>query len=176
MRRVLLLFCLVVSLPAQHGPVNLDFKEIAIDGKPPGWSWTGDPSYSVTIFEDCRTPNSRCVMFHSQSDRVPRGRGMFLQTFDASAFRGKQVRYSAWLRVEAPMVRTQLFLRVDRPSGTGFSSYSANKKTESSDWTMNQIVGKIDPDAVRITIGMMLSGMGGAAITDTEFETVKGPA
>jgi len=173
MRRVVLLFCLAVSLPAQSGPVNLDFREIAIEGKPPRWSWTGDPSYSLAILEDCRTPDSRCVMFHSQSDRVPRGRGMFLQSFDASAFRGMQVRYRAWLRVEAAASHAQLFLRVDRPSGTGFSGYSPSERTESSDWTMNEVVGKIDPDAVRITIGMILTGMGAAVIADPEFETVE---
>jgi hypothetical protein len=157
MSRVVLLFCLAISLLAQRGPVNLDFREITTEGKPPGWSWAGDPSYSVTIVEDCRAPSSRCVMFHSQSDRVPGGRGMFLQTFDATSFRGKQVRYRAWLRVEAPMIRPQLFLRVDRPSGTGFSDYSPSEITKSSDWTINEVVGKIDPDAVRITIGMILN-------------------
>lgn len=173
MRLLVLMFCLVVSLPAQRGPVNLDFKEIAIDGIPPGWSWTGDPSYSVTILEDCRTPASRCVVFHSQSDRVPSGRGMFLQSFDASAFRGEQFRYRAWLRVEAPTY-IKLFLRVDRPSGSGFNGYSTTEKTESIGWTPHEVTGKIDADAVRITIGMMLSGMGGAAIADPEFET-QGP-
>jgi hypothetical protein len=173
MCRIVLLFCLAVLLPAQNGPVNLDFQEIAIEGKPPGWSWTGDPSYSLAVRDDCRTPGSHCVVFHSQSDRVPRGRGMFLQSFDASAFRGKQVRYRAWLRVEAPMVRPQLFLRVDRPSGAGFSGYSPNDATESADWMINEIVGRIDADAVRITIGMMVNGIGGVGIADPEFVTVE---
>lgn len=172
--RFALLFCLfAVSLSAQRDPTNLDFTETTVDGIPPGWSWTGDPSYSVAIVDDCRTPDSRCVMLHSQSDRVPSGRGMFLQTFDASAFRGKQVRFRAWLRVEAARL-PQLFLRVDRPSGTGFSGYSPRANTEPGDWTVTEIVGKVDPDARRITIGMMVGGIGGVAIADVEFETVEG--
>ena len=176
MRRVVLLFFLAVSLPAQRGPVNLDFKQIAVDGIPPGWSWTADPSYSLGIVEDCRKPDSHCVMFHSQDDRVPSGRVMFLQTFEASAFRGKPVRFRAWLRVQAARApQAQLFLRVDRPSGTGFSAYSPSEKTASTDWTASEVAGKIDADAVRITIGLMLNGMGAAAIADPEFVTVEGP-
>ncbi len=176
MRRILLLFSLAISLSAQRGPVNLDFQQIATAGTPPGWSWSGDPSYSVTIVEDCRTPHSRCVMLHSPDERVPSGRGMLLQTFDAAAFRGKQVRYRAWLRQEAPIIRTELFLRVDRPSGAGFRGHAPGKKSESNGWTTHEIVGKIDPDAVRITIGMTISGMGAAAIADVEFETITGKA
>jgi hypothetical protein len=167
-----LFFLVAISLPAQRGPVNVDLKAISIDGKPPGWSWTADPSYSLSILDDCRTTDSRCVMFHSQSDRVPSGSVMFLQAFDAAAFRGKQVRFRAWLRVEAAASHAQLFLRVDRPSGTGFSGYAPSRKTESSGWTVNEVVGRFDPDAV-ITIGVMLRGMGGAAIADPEFETVE---
>jgi hypothetical protein len=181
MRRVPLLFCpvvlcLVALLPAQRAPVNLDFQQIAIEGKPPGWSWTADPSYAATILEDCRTPNTRCVLFHSRNDYVPSGSGMFLQSFDASAFRGKQVRFRAWLRAEnLALSGAQLFLRVDRPSGSGFSGYSPRQKTDSIDWTMHEVVGKIDPDADRITIGMMLSGMGAAAIADARLDTLEGP-
>jgi hypothetical protein len=101
---------------------------------------------------------------------------MFLQSFDASAFRGKQVRFRAWLRAEnLALSGAQLFLRADRPSGSGFSGYSPRQKTGSSDWTMHEVVGKIDPDADRITIGMMLSGMGAAAIADARLDTLEGP-
>jgi hypothetical protein len=174
MRRFMLLFFLAVALPAQRGPVNLDFQQIAIEGKPPGWSWSGDPSYSVTVRDDCRTPHSRCVLFHSPSDRVPGGRGMFLQTFDATAYRGKQVRYRAWLRAEAAISRAQLFVRVDRPSGTGFSGHSPTETTQSGDWVIREVVGEIDADATRITIGMMLNGMGAVAIEGLAFETIGG--
>jgi len=83
----------------------------------------------------------------------PRERwGNFLQSFDATALRGKQVRYRAWLRLEAPTLSgAQLLVRVDRPSGVGFHHYSLGEKIDSPDWTMREIVGKIDPDAVRIS-------------------------
>jgi hypothetical protein len=170
-RLVPALFSLALSLPAQTGPVNLDFHEIAIEGKPPGWSWTANASYSATILDDCRTPNTRCVLFHSQTGRVPSGGGMFLQSFDATAFRGKQVRYRAWLRLEA-LCCAQLFLRVDRPSGAGFRGYSPNSKAASSGWTLHEVEAKIDSDAKRITIGMILNGLGAAAIAGQQFETV----
>ena len=102
MRRVGLLFCLLVPLPAQQGPVNLDFKDTGPQGKPTGWAWVNQPGYSIATLEDCRGPNSRYAMVCSQDGSVPRGLGNFLPSFDATALRGKQVRYRAWLRLEAP--------------------------------------------------------------------------
>jgi hypothetical protein len=64
-------------------------------------------------------------------------------------------------------------MRVDRPSGVGFNEYSLREKADSTDWMMREIVGKIDPDAVRITIGMRVSGMGAASLADPEFEIVE---
>jgi hypothetical protein len=102
MRRVVLLFCLAVPLLAQHGPVNLSFKEMRLEGTPTGWVWNGNPSYSVTSMDECRGPDSHCAMFRSPTENVPHGGGYFMQTFNATEFRGKQVRYRAWLRLEAP--------------------------------------------------------------------------
>jgi hypothetical protein len=78
-----------------------------------------------------------------------------MQTFDATALRGKQVRYRAWLRIKDPLEsRVQLFVRVDRPNREiGFHDYSHDRPVRSRDWTMREIVGRIDTDAVRITIG-----------------------
>lgn len=174
MRRVVLLFCLMAQLLAQQGPVNLNFNETGPEGKPTGWVWITEPGYSIATLDDCRRPNSRCAMVGYQSKSDPRDFGYVMQSFDATALRGKKVRYRAWLRVDTPsMSRAQLFVRVDRPSGVGFHDYSHDEPIRSRDWAMREIVGKIDPDAVRITIGMMLGGRGSAYIADTEFETVE---
>jgi hypothetical protein len=44
-----------------------------------------------------------------------------LQSFDATALRGKLVRYRASLRLQTTLSTAQIFIRVDRPSGVGFS-------------------------------------------------------
>jgi hypothetical protein len=112
-------------------------------------------------------------MVRRQGNMITGERVTIMQSFDATALRGKQIRYRAALRLEAPRSPVQLFLRVDRPSGVGFHAYPLDQPIESLDWTVREIVGRIDADAVRITIGMMYAGVGSAYFADAEFETVE---
>lgn len=115
------------------------------------------------------------LRYEGRSD--PKDFGGVSQTFDATALRGKLVRYKAWLRIKDPSEgRAQLFVRVDRSSGgIGFHDYSHDRPVRSRDWTMCEIAGRIDTDAVNITIGLMLGGRGAAYIADLEFESLKNP-
>jgi hypothetical protein len=64
-------------------------------------------------------------------------------------------------------------VRVDRPSGGGLNRYTLNQPIRSRDCTMREIVGEIDADAVRITIGLMFVGRGSAYFADPECEIVE---
>ena len=175
MRQVNLLFCLAATLLAQQGPINLDFQVNGAGGTPK--SWSTDTGYSMATSDDCRRPKSRCAVLRYEGRSDPRDFGGVMQTFDATALRGKQVRYRAWLRIKDPLEsRAQLFVRVDRPNREiGFHDYSHDRPVRSRDWTMREIVGRIDTDAVRITIGLMLGGRGAAYIADPEFESLDNP-
>jgi hypothetical protein len=174
MRCIALLFCLAAPLLAQQRPINLNFEETRFDGKPLSWVWITEPGYSFAASSDCRRPQSRCVTVRYQGESEPRDFGYVMQTFDGTHFRGKQIRLRAWLRVNDPeLSRAQLFVRVDSPTGVGFHDYSHAQPIRSRDWTMREIAGKVDSDAVRIAIGMMLGGRGSAYLADLEFETVE---
>ena len=177
MRQANLVFCVATALLAQQGPINLSFQESGAGGKPKGWSSISEPGYSTVTSDDCRRPKSRCVVLHYEGRSDPRDFGWVMQTFDATALRGKQVRYRAWLRINDPSeARAQLFVRVDRPnSEIGFHDYSHDRPVRSRDWTMREIGGRIDADAVRITIGLMLGGRGAAYIAEPEFESLENP-
>ena len=173
MRCVALLFCLTVPLFAQQGPVNLNFKDSGTGGMPTGWAWAPSPSYYIAMVDDCRVLDSRCAMVRYQDEQRRGDRAYITQSFDATALRGQQVRYRASLRLDEPTLsRAQLFVRVDRPSGVGFHGYSLDQRIRTRDWTMREIVGKIDADAVRITIGLTFAGTGSVYFADPEFETV----
>jgi hypothetical protein len=175
MRQVNLLFCLVAALLAQQGPTNLDFQENGAGGTPK--SWSTDRGYSTATSDDCRRRKSRCAVLRYEGQNDPRDYGGLSQTFDATALRGRQVRYRAWLRIKDPLEgRAQLFVRVDRANREiGFHDYSHDRPVRSRDWTMREIVGRIDPDAVSITIGLMLGGRGAAYIADPRFESLEIP-
>jgi hypothetical protein len=172
MRSVALLFCLTIPLLAQQGPVNLNFQESGPGGEPTGWVWVTDSSHSIATVEDCRLPDSRCLMIRRQGNRLSGEAVTIMQSFDATALRGRQIRYRAFLRLEGALSHAHLFLRVDRPSGVGFSAYPLDRPIESSDWTAREIVGTIDADAVRVTIGLRYAGVGSAYFADPEIEPV----
>ncbi len=184
MCRFVFLFCLTLPLAAQQGPVNLSFEDSGPEGKPTGWAWVQTSSYSAAMVENCRTPDSRCAEVRRQGghpgghpgDITAAGRGFIMQSFDATALRGKQVRYRAWLRLDTPTLGgAQLFMRVERPAGAvGFNSYSQRPKDRSRDWTLSEIAGTIDADATRVTIGLFFAGLGSASIADAEFDIVDG--
>jgi hypothetical protein len=175
MRQVNLLFCLAATLLAQQGPINLNFQENGAGGTPK--NWFTDTGYSTATSDDCRRPKSRCAVLRYEGRSDPKDFGGVSQTFDATALRGKLVRYKAWLRIKDPLEgRAQLSVRVDRPNGEiGFHDYSHDRPVRSRDWTMREIVGRIDPDAVSITIGLMLGGHGAAYIADQEFASIESP-
>jgi hypothetical protein len=165
---------LAFSVNAQ-GPVNLNFKGSAPGEELEGWHWIREPDYTISAKDDCPIPHSRCAMVRYGSGPNPRDFGYIMQTFPATTLRGKQVRCRAWLRVDnASVSRAQLFVRVDRPDGVvGFANYSHDDPVRSSGWTVREIVGTIDADAVNVTIGLMLGGRGSAYIADVEFETIR---
>lgn len=174
MRPIALLFCLAVPLLAQQGPLNLNFQDAGPGGEPTAWVSNPAPGYTVTTVDNCRTPGTRCLMARRQQESGSADRAYILQSFDAEALRGQQIRFRASVRLEArPFALAQLFVRVDRPSGAGFTSYTPVNAAASGDWTPLEIEGTIDPDAKRITIGMTFTGLGSVYLADAEFETTE---
>jgi hypothetical protein len=174
MRQINLLFGIAATLLAQ---INLNFQENGAGEMPKGWYSITEPGYSTATSDDCRRPKSRCVVLRYEGRSEPGDFGWVQQTFHAYALRGKQVRYRAWLRLKDPSQgRAQLAMRVDRLNGEiGFHDYSHDRPVRSRDWTAREIVGRIDADAVNITIGLMLGGRGAAYIADLEFESLENP-
>lgn len=177
MREFTLLVFLAAAAVAQQRPINLNFQENDAGGKPKSWVGDRRPGYSMATSEDCRTPKSRCVVLRYDGASDPTDVGGVHQSFDAAELRGKQIRYRAWVHVDDPAkARAQIFVRVDRQNGTvGFHDYSHDRPVRSRDWTMLEVAGKIDADAVGITIGVLLGGRGAAYFADQEFERVDNP-
>ena len=176
MRHFYMLVCFAAAAVAQR-PINLNFQENGTDGKPIGWHSDKRPGYSMETSESCRTPRLRCVVLRYSGAADPTDRGGLSQSFDATELRGKQIRYRAWVHVDDPAkARAQIFVRVDRQNGTvGFHDYSHDRPVRSRDWTMMEVAGKIDADAIRITIGVLLGGRGAAYLAEPEFESLDRP-
>jgi C-terminal processing protease CtpA/Prc len=81
---------------------------------------------------------------------------------DATSHRGKTVRLSAWVKVQARGMngQAQLWLRVDRPSGPGFFDNMRDRPIRSPAWAEYAISGPVAEDAQRIAFGALIYGKG----------------
>jgi hypothetical protein len=96
-----------------------------------------------------------------------------MQSFEATPFQGRRVRFRGAVRVEASEQRAhaQLWMRVDRDkSKVGFFGNTGRPPTVSNEWQYFEIIGDVEEDAVVINIGMILSGKGKAWLDDVSFE------
>ena len=162
MRRLALLLGLLVPLIAQESPDS-----------PAAWSIDPSSGYALTRVDGCLDSGSPCSELRKRDGGAPGERAYLLRSFDAAQWRGKRIRSSTALRLQAPAVaHAQVFLRIDRPAGSGESSYSAPLKTPSEDWTMIETAGTVDEDAERVTIGVVYGGWGSLWVGEPEIESV----
>ena len=86
-----------------------------------------------------------------------------MQSFSARAYRGRTVRFRAWIRVEgsAPDDHAQMWLSVDRSNDQkGFFDNMSDRPIRSSSWVSSEIQTRIDDDATFIKFGVMSVGRG----------------
>ena len=176
-------------LAAWVGPRNLNFED-GQPGKVPPAPWAvqapaNDAGYVAQVRRDqCR---SRSCVVVTAPVNVPGQAGTLKQGFSASPYRGKTVRLRGWLKIE-PIFQTpfggirtpgdddrgQLWLRVERTNGQiGFSDSMENRPARSGEWSLAEIVGRIDDDARTIYLGVMSFGGARAWVDDLSFEVIE---
>lgn len=84
----------------------------------------------------------------------PPGAGSALQVFDPAAWRGRLVRFRARVRLVHPGGSAALAMTVERPppKRAGFNSLMADRPITSTEWRSYEVVGRIAPDAQRLTV------------------------
>jgi hypothetical protein len=101
--------------------------------------------------------------------------GNLMQSFSATAYRGKTVRLRAWLRLEAtaPDDHAQMWLSVDRANDKkGFFDNMNDRAVRSPDWIQCEISTPVDDDATFIKFGVMSIGRGSVWVDNVSFEIV----
>ena len=163
--------------PAQTVPANPGFEE----GAPAltGWRLNPAPGYAVQLDSVDAHQGRWTARVTGQAGGGPNVFGNLLQDVDAAPFRGKRVRYRAWVRTDLPAGpgRAGIWLRVDRPNGrTGFfDNMEVRPIVGRTEWRAYDIVGDVALDAHRIALGMLLIGAGQAWLDEASF-TVLGDA
>jgi C-terminal processing protease CtpA/Prc len=106
----------------------------------------------------------------------PNAFGNLMQRTAAAPYRGKRVRYRAWVRTDLPPGVSQagLWLRVDRPNEQMgfFDNMRERPIVGRTGWQAYEIVGDVAPDAQEIYFGMLLVGAGQAWVDQASFEAL----
>ncbi|MCH8146815.1 MAG: hypothetical protein IH987_02340, partial [Planctomycetes bacterium] len=157
-----------------RAPANLDFENGTVGDAPPGWLVDpSGPGYSAVLTEEGVKSGKQCVVL-TRSAGADSPVGNLMQSVDAAPYHGKIVRYRAAVRtsVSHPL-RVQLWMRVDRPDGTGGFFDNMNDRPITADhWQSFEIVGEVADDAKDIKIGVFVMGEGQAWIDDVSLEIV----
>jgi len=162
---------------AVPGPRNLKFEEGTPGKAPPGWTVLAlakDADFLAPLQRrGCR--GESCVLVQAPPN-APSPYGAMMQSFDASAYRGKTVRLRAWMRVEPalPDDHGQMLLAVSRANRrSGFFDNMGDRPVRSGQWTQCEIVGAVDRDAQFIDFGFMSFGKGRVWVDGVSFEVVR---
>lgn len=162
-------------------PTNLDLEDGTVGDVPTGWaSPTKGVGYSGEVSDVNPKTGKRSGLLRSMTEMTiaPRAFGNIMQAIDASAYRGHIVRLRAAARIESTDegARAQLWMRADRPGGQmGFFDNMMDRPIRSDKWNYFDIVGLIDADAEKLSVGMILLGKGSAWIDDVSITDLGKP-
>lgn len=159
------------------GPSNLKFED-GVPGKlPAAWFVPALPKeadhWAQVRRSGCMNKGSCAVVL--VPDNAPVRVGNLMQSFSATAYRGKILRLTAWLRLEAtdPDDRAQMWLSVDRlDDRKGFFDNMNDRPVRSAEWTKCEIHAKVDDDATLIKFGVMSIGRGRVWVDAISFEVL----
>jgi hypothetical protein len=139
-----------------------------------GWVKAGDRPADYEMGLDSTiafTGNSSGYIRNAKPN--PQGFGTYMQVFDATEYRGKRLRLSAYVRSENVKNWAGLWMRVDRDKKpVAFDNMQNRPITASGEWAQHSIVLDVDQQATVVAFGILLAGEGAVWIDDVQFDIV----
>lgn len=148
---------------------------IALVPEPPldGWNVGNTSDYRVGADTSVRHGGASSGHITARTSS-PGGFSAFNQGVRPDAYRGKRVRYSAFVKTRNVQGSgAGLWMRVDGNGGVmAFDNMMRRAMTGSTDWTRVSVVLDVPADAAGIAIGFLLASAGEAWVDDASFEIV----
>jgi hypothetical protein len=151
-------------------------------GAPDGW-WAvqhaGPESYTFTVDTEVRRSGQRSLRMENVG---PEPFGTIYQSIDATPYRGKTLRFAAWIRTDGAQgnrfgTGAGLHLQSSR---SGFPRDTApmrrNAVSGTTAWTRYELVLAVADDVDRVEIGLNLFGPGIAWLDDATLDVIEPPA
>jgi C-terminal processing protease CtpA/Prc len=149
---------------------------IALPGEPTVAGWSGNDlvggEYRVGL--DRTVAHSGTSSGHiTARSAAPDGFGMLAQSLRAEAYRGKRVRFSAYVKTRDVTGSAGIWMRVDGNGGAlAFDNMGTRPVRGTTDWHQVSIVLDVPSEADGFALGMLMTGPGQAWIDDASLEVV----
>jgi hypothetical protein len=136
----------------------------AMAAPPAGWFLAGNDPMAYEAVLDPQETHAGAKSVRYASTREPKGFGTMMQSFDATDYRGKRLRFSAWVKAKDVQEWAGLWMRVDdasQPVKTlAFDNMQSRAIKGTSNWTRYSVVLDIAPAASGVSLGILVSGKG----------------
>jgi hypothetical protein len=167
----------IIPLKAQlMHPNNLDFEEGKAGKMPRSWilpSYADARKYKAALTETDAKSGKYCLELNRFAPYKDSIYGSVMQSIDAKPYRGKTVKFGAWVKAEigGPKGSAHLWLiEYTKDNNINYYDLMEDRPIVSNQWTFYEIVAGIDEDAEYINFGLMLKGNGKAWIDGAKFE------
>jgi hypothetical protein len=128
--------------------------------------------YAVSIVAAAHTGKNAALLACLATK--PSGFGTLMQMFDATKYRGKRIRLTAYVKTLDVTGWTGLWMRVDGSSGPSlaFDNMQDRPIKGTTSWAQYNVVLDVPDGAQAIAFGVLLYGTGSAWVDDFDFEVV----
>ena len=140
-----------------------------------GWFLAGNAqaNYRVGLDRDIKHSGEASARLWAVEN--PRGHfGTLMQISTAEPYRGKRLRFTAFVKTSEVAGWTGLWMRIDRANGEmgGFDNMRDRALSGSAEWAQHSVVLDVADDAKNIAFGMLQEGPGSSWLDDAKLEVV----
>ena len=164
-----------LAAPEQTAPANLDFESEEGGQLPAEWSLAQESrvaGYGLDLRRaGCRTGKGCAVIVAGPQVEREMAGAMF-QQFDAEKYRGKRVRFRAWVRLESAERESRVRLVLVADTEDRVNEFTQKGSVKATEWTVAEVEGKIPAKAEQIHLVITVSGRGSAVVDDVSFEVI----
>jgi hypothetical protein len=165
--------------PPIYQPFNLSFENSAVGAVPAMWNLSSEDQengYYAEATNENPQDGKYCLMLEYKSDTLAgeNTRGTVVQSFDATPYIGKKVRFTAYVRAEI--------------EGEGYAGFYVSERTVQNQypfvhtneddpivfntWKKYTVDYTVTDNAYSLTVGIFLKGMGKAWIDNINIEVI----
>lgn len=140
---------------------------------PQGWIAEGSNPQDYEFILDTEVFHSGSASGHLKSKKEkPHGFGTLMQEFLAENYRGKRMKFSAFVKTEDVKDWSGLWMKVEGPGhdSLGFDNMKNRAITGTQDWKKYDVILHVPQESKLIAFGILLSGSGKVWIDDITFE------